>query len=54
MNEVEQKILLDIEINKRCMKEDISDTHKRLLELWIKYDEELLAIIKKNRIKEKK
>ena len=36
------------------MKEEISDTHKRLLELWIKYDEELLAIIKKNRIKEKK
>lgn len=53
MNELEQKILLDLEINKRCIDEDIPSNVKKILELWLKYDEELLAIIRKNEIKEK-
>lgn len=43
---MEDKILLDIEINKRCLEEDVHPAIKRLLELWLKYDYELLDIMR--------
>jgi hypothetical protein len=52
MNELEQKILLDYEITKRCLNEDIPSLIKKVLELWLEYDKELLAIIRKDRINE--
>lgn len=52
MNELEQKILLDYEITKRCLDEDIPGLVKNVLKIWLKYDEELLAIIRKGRINE--
>lgn len=39
------KIELDKEINKRCLKEETIPAIKRLLELCIEYDDELLKII---------
>lgn len=50
MEELIMKIESDIKINQRCINEDISDNLKNILELWIKYDEELLAIIRKEEI----
>jgi hypothetical protein len=52
MNELEQKILLDYEITKRCLDEDIPESAVVILRLWLKYDEELLAIIRKDKINE--
>lgn len=52
---LENKILLDIEINKRCLdyiKEDGNTPIKRLLELWLKYDYELLALVKEDDVNE--
>lgn len=54
MNELEQKILLDYEITKRCLDEDIPGLIKNVLKIWLKYDEELLAIIRKEEICKKK
>lgn len=45
---MEDKILLDIEINKRCLEEELNPAIKKLLELWIKYDYELLNILKED------
>lgn len=45
-NMVENKILMDIEINKRCLKEETSSIVRKLLELWLKYDYELLALVR--------
>ena len=50
MEELKNKILLDYEINKKCIEEDLPQYIKKMLELWIKYDEELLAIIKKKEL----
>ena len=41
------KIENDIKINERCLNEEVDLNIKKLLRLWISYDEELLAIIKK-------
>ncbi len=54
MNELEQKILLDYEITKRCLDEDIPGLAKNILKIWLRYDEELLAIIRKEEICKKK
>lgn len=45
------KIESDLEVNKICLKEETSKYMQKILKLWIKYDEELLAIIKKEKIK---
>ena len=46
MFELILKINNDIKINKRCLQEkDLPKYTKELLNLWIKYDEELLKII---------
>ena len=50
---VENKILLDIEINKRCLMEDTPEIVRKLLELWLKYDYELLALIKEEDVNER-
>ena len=42
---METKIRLDIEINKRCLEEDIPELVKRILLLWIEYDYELLELL---------
>lgn len=47
MEELIIKIESDISINKRCIEENISENVKNILEIWIKYDEELLAIIRR-------
>ena len=52
MEELKSKILLDIEINKKCIEQDIDNVLKKMLKLWIKYDEELLALIKKLEVQE--
>ena len=39
------KILLDIEINKRCIEEETTPALKKLLELWLEYDYELLKLL---------
>lgn len=52
---LENKILLDIEINKRCLdyiKEDGNTPIKRLLELWLEYDYELLALVREDDVNE--
>ncbi len=47
MDEIITRIELDIEINKKCLELETTEYIKRVLKLWIKYDEELLAFIKK-------
>lgn len=47
LEDLKFKINTDIEINRRCMQEDIADNVRKILEIWIKYDEELLAIIRR-------
>lgn len=49
---LENKILLDIEINKRCLEEEASPIAKRILELWLKYDYELLALVREDNVNE--
>ena len=49
---LENKILLDIEINKRCLEEETSEAVKKLIELWLEYDYELLALIKEDDVNE--
>lgn len=51
-NMVENKILMDIEINKRCLKEETSSIVRKLLELWLKYDYELLALVREEDVNE--
>lgn len=53
MEELKNKIILDIEINKKCIEQDIDGVLKKMLQLWINYDEELLALIKKIQIESK-
>lgn len=50
---IESKILLDIEINKRCLQEETNALIKRLLELWLKYDYELLALVREDDVNER-
>ena len=52
MQELIDKINLDIEINKHCIDLDVSKQIKNILKLWIKYDEELLSLIRKVEINE--
>lgn len=52
MEELKTKILLDVEINKKCLEQDIDEVLKKILRLWINYDEELLSIIRKVEIKD--
>ena len=45
-NYLKEKIEHDIKINKRSLEEEIKDADfKRLLNLWVKYDNELLEIL---------
>lgn len=53
MEELIVKIRLDLEINKRCLNEDIPDSVRNIMNLWIKYDLELLSLIKKIQIESK-
>ena len=39
------KLQHDIDVNKRCLKENISSNLQEILALWIKYDNELLEIL---------
>lgn len=48
MEELIIKIENDIKINERCLEEKDADVYVRsLLRLWINFDEELLAIIRR-------
>lgn len=47
MGELENKIKLDREINLKCLNEETIPEIKAILKLWIKYDEELLALVRK-------
>lgn len=47
MEELQKKIELDREINLKCLQEETTSEIKAILKLWIKYDEELLALIRK-------
>lgn len=47
MEELIIKIETDIAVNKRCLQEDTGSNLRKILKLWIKYDEELLAIIRR-------
>lgn len=49
---LESKILLDIEINKRCLQEETDTLVKKILELWLKYDYELLALVREDNVNE--
>lgn len=49
---IESKILLDIEINKRCLAEETDILVKKILELWLKYDYELLALVREDDVNE--
>lgn len=46
---IEEKILLDIEITKRCLSEDIPELVKKILNLWLQYDYELLGELRKEK-----
>ena len=50
---LESKVKLDIEINKKCLQEETSNLVRKILELWLKYDYELLALIKEDKINER-
>lgn len=45
MEKLKNKIEHDIKINERCLKEFTHPAIKKLLELWNKYDEELLEVL---------
>ena len=47
MSDLENKIKLDREINLKCIQEETIPEIKAILKLWIKYDEELLGLIRK-------
>lgn len=48
MEELIIKIEEDIKVNERCLQEKDADVYIRsLLNLWIKFDEELLEIIRR-------
>lgn len=49
---MENKINLDIEINKQILNEDLDFAVKRIIELWLEYDYELLALIKEDDVNE--
>lgn len=53
MDELEEKIKLDRAINLKCMEDEIRPELRTILRLWIKYDEELLAIIRKEKYENK-
>ena len=53
MSELENKIKLDREINLKCLQEETIPEIKAILKLWIKYDEELLGMIRKVEYEEK-
>ena len=46
IEKIKIKIEHDIKVNERCLKEEIQPLTKRLLELWIEYDKELLELLK--------
>lgn len=50
---LENKILLDIEINKRCLEEETNEIVKKILRLWLEYDYELLALLKEDDVNER-
>ena len=43
---IRMKIELDNKINKKCLQEEISKAVVRLLNNWVKYDNELLELLK--------
>lgn len=47
MEELIIKLEHDIKVNERCLKEEVDINIKRLLRLWISFDEELLEIIRR-------
>ncbi len=47
MEELINKIKHDIKVNERCLEEPTDTDFRRLLTLWIKFDEELLEIIRR-------
>ena len=46
MEDIIQKIENDLLVNNRCLQEDTDYFVKKLLELWIEYDKELLEMLK--------
>lgn len=46
MEEIIQKIENDLLVNNRCLQENTDYFVKKLLELWIEYDKELLEMIR--------
>lgn len=51
MEELIIKIESDLAINKRCMEEEMHPSIRKMLDIWTKYDEELLAIIRSMQIR---
>ena len=49
---LESKILLDIEINKRCLEEETNELVRKILRLWLDYDYELLSLIREDDVNE--
>ena len=47
MEELINRIEMDIQINKKCLQEETTKYLQNILQTWIKYDEELLAIIRR-------
>ena len=45
INELKKKITNDIDVNKRCLAEELGANTIEILNIWIKYDKELLEII---------
>lgn len=45
LNQALNRLKQDIEVNKRCLKEDVSIDYKIMFDLWIKFDEELIRIL---------
>lgn len=49
INRVLDRLKQDIEVNKRCLKEDVSIDYKIMFDLWIKFDEELIRLLSEER-----
>ena len=51
IDRLKERILLDTEINNRCLQEDLPSLVIKLLNIWNEYNLELLSIIKSEQLR---
>lgn len=51
IDRLKERILLDTEINNRCLKEDLPNLVIKMLKIWNEYNSELLSIIKSEQLR---